>query len=226
MGRKKVNALDAALQEGWSNACQLYEHLANGGQLTVLPPSAIRLNPDEVPYSDAVLGYSRYYGKDVTYDRSSMMLLGSATFVAAGLAANAIGNANAKNQAMAEAAVQWRDHANVRVILTNQRLLCDYSGQWLSFWHEGIVEFQGAMDQWLFVLRYEVGHPIMLHGPAAAWYGVSIAHLVYGPRGLQLPGLAPLAHSVSQALAQRQQAISGEIVTGPGSSGQRALPPA
>jgi hypothetical protein len=146
--------------------------------------------------------------------------------VVAGLAANSMVNANRRRAAEAEAAVQWRDHASVRTILTNQRLLCDYQGQWLSFWHNGIVEFQGAMDQWLFVLRYEVGDPIMLHGPAAPWYAVSVAHLVYGPRGLQLPGLAPLAQSVAHSIAQRQQIISGEIVSGADPTSPRALPPA
>jgi hypothetical protein len=177
------------------------------------------LNPDEVPYADAVLGYARFYGTAVTYQQSSTLLLGSATFVAAGLAANAIANSASRNRAASQAAAQWRDHANVRTILTNKRLLCDYRGQWLSFWHEGIVEFQGDMAQWLFVLRYQVGDPIMLHGPAAPWFAVSVAHLAYGRRGLQLPAFAPLAHSVAAATARHQRMISGSTVPGtdPGS---------
>ena len=230
MARKDPN-LEIALQEGWSSACQLYEHLLRGGDLTVLPPSAVRLQPDELPHSDAMLGYARFYGMNVSYDRSSMMLLGSATFVAAGLAANAMANSSAKRKAQAMAAAQWRDHAHVRTMLTNKRLLCDFSGQWLSFWHEGVVEFQCDLTQWLFVLRYEVGDPIMLHGPAAPWFAVSVARIVYGPRGLQLPAFAPLAQAVAQAAQERGQiapgtpapggVISGEVVNGPA-----ALPPA
>jgi hypothetical protein len=212
--------LETALREGWASACQLYQHLQGGGDLTILPPGAVRLNPDEVPYADAVLGYARFYGTSVTYQRSSMFLLGSATFVAAGMAANAVANSAARNRAMAQAASQWRDHAQVRTILTNKRLLCDFRGQWLSFWHEGVVEFQGDLAQWLFVLRYQVGDPIMLHGPAAPWFAVSVARLVYGPRGLQLPALAALAHSVAQATAHNQRSISAD----PG--GPPALPPA
>jgi hypothetical protein len=212
--------LDHALREGWAGACQLYQHLQRGGDLTVLPPGAVRLNPDEVPYAEGMLGYARFYGTSVTYQRSSTFLLGSATFVAAGMAANAIANSTARNRAAAQAATQWRDHAHVRTILTNKRLLCDYRGEWLSFWHEGIVEFQGDMAQWLFVLRYQVGDPIMLHGPAAPWFAVSVARLVYGPRGLQLPALAALAHSVAQATAHDQRIISGD------SGGPPALPPA
>jgi hypothetical protein len=212
--------LEIAQREGWTSACQLYHHLQSGGSLTILPPGAVRLNADEVPYADAVLGYARFYGTTVTYQQNSTFLFGSATFVAAGLAANAIANSSARSRAAAQAATQWRDQAYVRTILTNKRLLCDYRGQWLSFWHEGIAEFQGDMAQWLFVLRYQVGDPIMLHGPAAPWFAVSVAHLVYGPRGLQLPALAALARSVAEVAAHNQRIISGD------SDGPPVLPPA
>lgn len=221
-------AMEQALREGWASACQLYEHLAGGGALAVLPPAAVRLNANEVHYADALIGYARYYGQDVTYQQSSMLLLGSATFVAAGLAANAIGNASARRRAEAQAATQWRDHAQVRAMITNERIMADYGGQWLSFWHNGIVELQGDLSQWVFVLRYEVGDPLMLHGPAAPWFATVVAHLVYGPRGLQLPALAPLAQSVHAARAQRGAIGSGPgtVITGEvvGDTDPKALP--
>ena len=197
------NALQIAQREGWTSACQLYGYLHGGGDLVGLPPGAVRLNPDEVAYGDTLLGYARFYGTTVTYQQNSTFLFGSAVFVAAGLAANAIANSSARQRAQAQAAHQWRDHATVRTILTSQRLLCDYRGQWLSFWHTGVVELQGDVAQWLFVLRYEVGDPLMLHGPAAPWFAVSVARLVYGRGGLQLPALAPLAHAVAAATAPR-----------------------
>jgi hypothetical protein len=228
VGHRMDGRLEIALREGWASACQLYQHLHAGGDLTILPPGAVRLNPDEVSYAEALVGYARFYGTTVTYERSSTLLLGSATFVAAGLAANAIANSSAKRRAEAQAATQWRDHANVRTILTNKRLLCDYRGQWLSFWHEGIVEFQGDMARWLFVLRYQAGDPIMLHGPAAPWFAVSVARLVYGRRGLQLPALAALARSVAEATAaaHQQRIINGGIVHESGSGSPPALPSA
>jgi hypothetical protein len=207
VGHRMDGGLEIALREGWASACQLYGHLHAGGELAALPPGAVRLNPGEVSYADALLGYARFYGTTATYERSSTFLFGSATFVAAGLAATAIANSSAKQRAAAHAAIQWRDHATVRTILTNQRLMCDYRGQWLSFWHEGVAEFQGDVAQWLFVLRYEVGDPIMLHGPAAPWFAVSVAHLVYGRGGLQLPGLAALPWSIADATQQNQRAI-------------------
>lgn len=207
MSKHTDPALDRALQEGWASACQLYEHLAAGGDPVELPPSALRLNHDEAAYADAIVGYARFYGMNVSYERSSMLLLGSASFVAAGLAANAIANSSAKRRAEAMAATQWRDHAHAHTVLTNQRILADFRGSWLSFWHEGVVEFQGDLGQWLIVLRYQVGDPLMLHGPAVPWFAVLIARLVYGPRGLQLPVLAPIALAVSQ----RRQLISGQV---------------
>lgn len=225
VGSNEDTAGQAALHEGWISACQLYEHLQAGGDLTVLPPGPVRLNPGEVAYANAGLGYARYYGTTVTYQQGSTLLLGSAMFVAAGLAANAIANSSARRRAVAQAAIQWRDHANVRTILTNRRLLCDYGGEWLSFWHEGVVELQGDLAHWLFVLRYQVGHPIMLHGPGAPWFAVSVAHLVYGRHGLQLPALMALAHAVAGAAGQRRRTITGEIVPGTGAAGSQPAPP-
>ena len=90
MRRRKDEGPELAVREAWASACQLYEHLAFGGSLVALPPSAVRLSPDEVAYADAIVGCARFDGMNVTYERSSLLLLGSATFVAAGLAVNAM----------------------------------------------------------------------------------------------------------------------------------------
>ncbi|MEV6522484.1 hypothetical protein AB0M43_11115 [Longispora sp. NPDC051575] len=208
MAKPGNDPLDAALRDGWLSACRLYEHLARGGEPLALPPSALRMQPDEVRYGDAVLGYARLYGMSVTYNQSNSFWFGSASFVAMGMAADAIGNSSARRKAEAMAAVQWRDQAHVRTSLTSQRFLCDYQGQWLSFWHNGVVEFACDLARWSFVLRYEVGEPLMLHGPAAPWFAVLAARVVYGPQGVLLPAFAPLA----AAVAERQRAITGEIV--------------
>jgi len=153
------------------------------------PPGALRLDPGEVGYGESVAGYARFYGMDVTYRQNSSFWFGSAAFVAAGLAADAIGNASARNRAQRMAASQWRDHAHVRTMLTNRRLLCDYQNQWLNFWHEGIIEFAFDAPSWSLVLRYQSGSPLMLHGPAVPWFAVAVAHIVYGPHGMRLPGI-------------------------------------
>lgn len=220
MSRKKDPEVDAASQAGWTSACQLYAHLLGGGTLAALPPGALRLDPGEVGYGESVAGYARFYGMDVTYRQNSSLWFGSAAFVAAGLTADAIGNASARNRAQRMAASQWRDHAHVRTMLTNRRLLCDYQNQWLNFWHEGIIEFAFDAPSWSLVLRYQSGSPLMLHGPAVPWFAIAVAHIVYGPHGMRLPGFAPLA----QATAYRRQAIAGEIVGQADSGDRKALP--
>ncbi|MGI5213134.1 hypothetical protein [Plantactinospora sp. CA-290183] len=206
--RKNSSALDAVLRDGWSSACRLYEHLLHGGQLVALPPTGLRLGHDETIFGDTVLGYARFYGTSAQYRESSHLWFGSTSFVLAGMAGDAISNASARNRAAAMAAAQWRDQAQVRMVLTNQRLLGDYQGNLLSFWHNGVLEMTADLTQWSFVLRYQEGHPLMLHGPAAPWYAVAVAWLVFGPQGMRLPALAPIIEAVSQ----RSRAITGEVV--------------
>lgn len=213
MSRKeKPTTADPALQASWTSACELYEHLAGGGELGPMPPGPIRLEQNEVGHGFGVLGYSRYYGTTVRYNQSSSFWFGSAGFVAAGMAAEAIGNASARRRAEAMSRAQWRDHAQVRTMLTNRRLLCDYQTRWLSFWHNGIVEFACDLRQWSFVLRYEVGEPLMLHGPAAPWFAIAVAWLAYGPQGLLMPAFAPFG----QALSYRRHAITDGSDSGTG----------
>jgi hypothetical protein len=201
-------ALDAALHAGWTSACGLYEHLLRGGQLAALPPTGLRLGQNEVIFGDAVLGYARFYGTTAQYRENSSFWFGSPAFVLAGMAGDAIGNASARKRAAAMAAAQWRDQAQVRMVLTNQRLLGDYQGNLLSFWHNGVVELSADLAHWSFLLRFQEGHPLMLHGPAAPWFAVAVAWLVFGPQGMQIPALAPMA----AAIAQRTRAITGEVV--------------
>jgi hypothetical protein len=201
-------ALDAALRAGWTSACGLYEHLLRGGQLAALPPTGLRLGQNEMIFGDAVLGYARYYGATAQYRESNSFWFGSPAFVLAGMAGDAIGNASARKRAAAMAAAQWRDQAQVRMVLSNQRLLGDYQGNLLSFWHNGVVELSADLPHWSFLLRYQEGHPLMLYGPAAPWFAVAVAWLVFGPQGMHIPALAPMA----AAIAQRSRAITGEVV--------------
>jgi hypothetical protein len=200
-----------ALREGWNSACRLYQHLAAGGSLRPLPLDAVRLGHDEQRFGDAVLGYARYYGTQATYQQTSGLWFGSPAFVLAGLAAESVANSAARRRAETLAATQWRDHAHVRTILTDQRLLCDYQGSWLSFWHVGVVELAVDVARWAFIVRYEQGDPLMLHGPAALWFALATARVVYGPRGYELPAFAPLAYATQLA----QRTLTGEVIRQP-----------
>jgi len=189
--------VEEAHAEGWSRACQLYEYLANGGEAAQVPPGSLRLAPGEVAYVDTGVGYARFYGKNVTYQTTSGFLMGSAAFVAAGVVGNALRNTSAKRRAEAEAAAQWRDQAHVRAVVTNHRILTDVQGRLLDFWHEGVVEFTGDLSQPMIMLRYQVGHPLLLHGPAVPYVAVVLARLLYADRWRELPVMGPIAQAVA-----------------------------
>ncbi|WP_020579202.1 hypothetical protein [Actinopolymorpha alba] len=198
MSRPHDNGLDQSLQQGWQSACALYQHLRQGGEVPELPPSSLRMDPGERIYGDLVLGYARFYSTNVSYQQSSGFFFGSPAFIAAGLIGTAVVNAASRRRAEVAAAAQWRDHCQVRAVITDRRIFCDVLGRWLSFWHEGVVELAADLTQWSFVARYQVGEPLLLHGPAAPWAAVAFARLVYGPRGLHIPALAPIADAVTQ----------------------------
>ncbi|MBT8227174.1 MAG: hypothetical protein HKP61_09635 [Dactylosporangium sp.] len=216
MSKSDNSALNAALHDGWASACRLYEHLAQGGSLAPLPPGTLRMNPGEIQFGDALLGYARMYGAQVSYQQSSSIWFGSATFMLAGMAAEHVSNKAAQRRAEAMAAVQWRDHAYLRCVLTNHRMLCDVGGSWQAFWHQGAIEFIADLSRWAFVLRHEGGDPLMIHGPGAPWFAVATARILYGPRGLQLPAFGPLAAAMTH-----RRTVTGEVL-GPLRS---ALPP-
>jgi len=190
---------------GWSNACRMFEHLTSEGELPALPPMAIRLRSGEMAHAHGVLEYARFYGMDVTYQQSSTFVMGSPLFVAAGLIGSAVGNAYARNKAADMARAQWRPQGPVRTVLTNQRILCDVAGEWLGFWHEGILELFAEPSQWMVITRYEAGEPLLLRGPVALSYIVALTYIVYGRSGLASPWLGPIA----QAVAARQRTLPG-----------------
>ena len=101
------------------------------------------------------------------------------------------------------ARAQWRPQGPVRTVLTNQRILCDVAGEWLGFWHEGILELFAEPSQWMVITRYEAGEPLLLRGPVALSYIVALTYIVYGRPGLASPWLGPIA----QAVAARQRAL-------------------
>lgn len=85
-------------EQGLVAAGELFRHVIGGGELGPLPGSPVILPPGERAFADLSLEYSRFYGMDVTYRRRSVAPSGSAAFVLGALAANAVGNAVARNQ--------------------------------------------------------------------------------------------------------------------------------
>lgn len=148
----------------------------------------------EVFFLDTSAEYFRYYGQDVSYTRTSGFYFGRPAFVAAGIAVSAIGNVVNRSVAVAQAQAQWREHQQGRLLVSNQRLVCQVNGgQWLSFPYSSMTAIHPEVETWTFIAQFGTAAPLMLRGidvPAAAVIATLMTH---GPDALaQHPGLQPL----------------------------------
>ncbi|WP_017540123.1 hypothetical protein [Nocardiopsis halophila] len=182
-------------QTGWESGVDLREALLSGMELPELPFVPVRLEPGEVPHAEVVADYSRFYAMDVAYQQSNGLYFGSPLFVAAGLTAQAIGNASARSRAQAMAAPQWREFQRVTVYVTSRRLLALIDGtRWLSWWHAGNMQVNPVLDQWALVQLFNDTEPLRWQGPAVPWLSVAVSYLAHGPGHLlHHPELARLA---------------------------------
>ncbi len=181
--------------DAWSAATHLYRHLTSGGlPQPVFTP--VRLAPGETSFCDVSVQYSRFYGMNVSYQTNSGFFFGSPLFIAAGLAANAVGNSIAKSRAEQRSAPQWREHSPSRTVVTETRTLCFAAGRWLSFDHDAVVEFTADPLRAACFLNFAEAEPLCLAGFSAPWLTVLLAHRLYGAdRMVQLPYLHPFATS-------------------------------
>jgi len=147
----------------------------------------------EVFFSDTAVSYARFYGQDVTYARSGGFFYGHPLFVAAGMAFSAAGNAARRSAAEAAAQAQWREHQVVRLIVSNQRLICLVGGQWLSFDYGAMTAVYPEVEQWSLVCQFDSTSPLLLHGPDVPSAAILTVLMTYGPDAVaQHPSLAPL----------------------------------
>ncbi|MET9229926.1 hypothetical protein [Lentzea sp. NPDC003310] len=179
----------------WNAAVHLYRHLVAGGVPGEVATSLL-LAPGEATYADLPLGYSRFYGTDVTYQHSSSFFLGSPLFVAAGLAANAVGNNIARQRAVNQAAPQWREHCAARVVVTNYCVMSFVHGRWLRFAYPHVVDFNADMLGGVCYLIFDEAEPLQLAGPQVPWLVVLLSSFLYGPD--RLPTL-PFLQSIARA---------------------------
>lgn len=196
----KLTPEERELEAAWAYARDLRETVLRKEIPPVIHTWDVVPSAGEVFFVDGVADYARYYGQDVTYTQSGGFWFGHPLFVAAGLAATAIGNASARSRARALAAEQWRERQRVRLLVSNQRLVCLVRGRWLSFWFSGTSSVQPVSDEWALFCQFPDVEPLMLSGfsaPAAAVIAVLQTHGVDGVA--RHPGL--------QALGQSQVAI-------------------
>lgn len=127
----------------WGHAVSLFLALSNGGE----PPKGrswdVPLYEGEWIVADTSAEYARFYGTDVQYQQTSGFYFGSLTFVAVAAGVDAMSNASRRHAAQQQAAVQWRDHQMLGMIVSTVHLLCDTMDMgWAGFGYQAMTIIQ------------------------------------------------------------------------------------
>lgn len=182
--------------EAWNHARSLVPALAR----REVPP-AIRVwdivpNPNETFFYDVTASYARFYGQDVSYTQTGGFFFGRPGFVLAGIAATAIDNASRRSAAQAQAQAQWREHQPVRLLVSNERLVCNVQGEWLSFYYSAMTAVYPEVQDWTLVCQFGRTSPMMLSGPYVPAAALITVLCTLGPEALtQHPSLHRLAET-------------------------------
>lgn len=202
-------AAQAAAAASWQHAVVAATALLRGERPPTLAVWDVVPWHGETFYADVPLGYARYYGTTVQAAQTSGFFVGRPAFVLAGLASTALVNAAARSSARQQSADQWRDHATVRVVVSDQRLLVQRHGEWLSFAHTALTAVYPDLHQRALVGQYEGTSPLMLRGEQCPLATVVVVAAAHGPGALlHHPAMAPITASV-HARALSHEHLSG-----------------
>lgn len=188
MGRKTIEyeRRQAIADEGtqwWRYAVESSRALRTGLPRPRLDVHGIVLAPNEHAITQGQALYSRLYGGDGTYYRSSTFALGNPAFVLGAVTATAIGNSARRRAAQRNAAVTWREHQHSPFLITTHRVLCLTAARgWLSFYFSGVTEFHPDLDRWSVVLAFGDADPLQLQGPAAPALALWCGNGILGDR--------------------------------------------
>lgn len=142
-------------------------------------------NAGEVFFFDGGSSYARFYGQDVAFNQSSGFFFGHPLFVAAGVALTAASNSARRSSAEAAAQTQWREHQAVRLLVSNQRLVCNVNGNWLSFSYSAMTAVYPEVDRWTLVCQLDSTSPLLLHGADVPSATLVTILMTYGPEAIQ-----------------------------------------
>lgn len=187
---------DDQTQAAWAHARSLRSRL-----IARDVPDQIRVwdvvpNPGEMFFLDVPADYARFYGQDVTYTQSSGFFYGRPAFVLAGLGIAAASNAARRSAAQAQAVAQWRENQPCRLLVSNQRLVCNIGGQWLSFYYSAITAVYPEVESYTLIAQFESAAPLMLHGRAIPAAAVITTLMTHGADALvEHPSLSRLGES-------------------------------
>lgn len=164
----------------------------------VEPPTVTVYGPiiddDERPRLCTTAGISRLVCGDGSYQRSSLLLLGTPGLTLGLLAAQGLVNHRRRQQARRDQIPAWRLHRLGTVIVTDQRIMCSgIDGTLLDFWFGAVTEFYPDLASRAVVLAFsEQCQPLRIDGPAAPAIALWIAVGLYGDRWVEDQRLYPL----------------------------------
>ncbi|GAA0959024.1 hypothetical protein [Actinocorallia libanotica] len=180
-------------QSGHEEGRRLTAALLAGLPLQPLAVWGVVLEEGEQAHLDFPTNYARFYGTNAAYQHVTGLFVGSAGFVAAGVAMTALGNSMRRSQARAEAVQRWREQEFLRVLVTDRRLICLVGGQWTSFYYNAVTAFHPEPENQSIVFEFSNAVPLALYGPSLPSLIAYTTHRIHGVHGLQNhPALASL----------------------------------
>lgn len=190
----------AAAARTWADAVALAGDLAAGRVPAPLQVWGLVLREGEACYLSTRAFYSRWYGGDGSYTHVSGLFFGSPLFAATGYAVTALGNKTRRDAARAEAALRWREHQELDVLVTGQRIVCNVGGRWLSFDIRAASGFYPEPVSWSVTFDFPDTAPLRLSGLTAPQIAVLAAWVLHGKQG-------PAEHPALAALRQPWQTV-------------------
>ena len=193
----------SAYDEGYLRAYQWAASLAAGSALPQEAPT-VQLGPGEVAHAHfAPVSIVGYYGENVPY-RKSFLLLGGPVGLAVTGAASLAHNASKKAESQRAAIPRWHPLGSADLIVSSQRLIATTNGQVESFWYaeSGAPQWAPAPNGTPAVTIQPQGMPVLrLETPWAPLLYVFAHQLVDGrPPGVPLPeGLLDRARAEGRA---------------------------
>ncbi|MEP6479229.1 MAG: hypothetical protein ABJB03_07550 [Rhodoglobus sp.] len=187
----------------WNRASQLRRLLIGRGVPNQIHTWDVVAGEGEVFFQDARADYARFYGQNVSYSQGSAFFFGHPAFVMAGLGLSALGNAARRSVAEAQAQAQWREQQPCRLLVSNQRLLCQVGGRWLSFYYSAMTAVYPEVSDWVLIIQFETTEPLMLRGLDVPVAAVITTLMTHGPSSLA-------EHPSLKALGDIDEALSAQ----------------
>ncbi|CAM5328134.1 hypothetical protein [Streptomyces avidinii] len=169
----------------------LVTHLSSGHPLVPMTPTMVT-RQGETQYADLVVGAHAYYGTNVEYS-SGYAVQGGPLFMAFGVLTGELHHARTRRQAERMAEMQWRWEGEIRVVLTDHRLVGFFGSGAEVYWWEHLLALTPAPDGRAVHLTFNGGAPLLFSGAWAPWLCAVTAALVHRapwPPGHPLPAFA------------------------------------